>query len=86
METGIPYVYTQAEHIKLQECDDALFGSWDMSLRERVPGLVEKLNNLSLMIKVIGAFATFSFIHDLGVPTEVVFPLLGKLLASIVGS
>jgi hypothetical protein len=76
-------MYTDTEHRKLQECDDALFGTWDMSLRKRMPGIVEKYTNLSIMMKIVGALASFTVLHDLGVPTQVIFPVLGKIVASI---
>lgn len=86
MEPAIPLIYTSSEQKKLQECDDALFGSWDMEVRKRLPGLVEKVNSLSLMIKVIGGLATFTFLHDLGIPTQDILPFLGKIVASVIGS
>lgn len=86
MDVPVIIPFTKVEVTKLQECDDALFGTWDMATRQRMPGIVEKVSTLTKLVKLVAVFTAFNFVHDLGVPTQEILPVIGKVLASVFGS
>ena len=68
---------TQLEH------DDALFGRWDMREQKRTPGLVEKVNLMMWMVKIIGALVTITAAASLGLPTREIIPSVAKILLGL---
>jgi hypothetical protein len=67
----------------LSEHDDALFGSWNAMEQRRFPGLIERVNLMTLLIKIIGALVTITAAASLGVPTRELIPAIAKFLLGL---
>jgi hypothetical protein len=79
-------VETVEQHF--QKIDNAVFGFWEDSVREkpptRVKGLIEQVEGIKLLLKRVatyGACGGFILVlHALGVPTEQVFHFIEVFL------
>jgi hypothetical protein len=85
-----PYVVTNQEWADLikrqQEVDDAVFGGWDPKMKKRSPGVLERLDGMTWILRGIAAFTLVSTLRAFGVPTQEVLPVLLKLIAATSGS
>lgn len=69
----------------LQECDDTLFGNWNTETHKRMPGILEQMNFITFVMKLLVPLMIVSVLKDLGVPTQVVIPLVLKLVGISLG-